>query len=90
MNGGDDVGQYKLPTDPRHLPRIVQAAPDAVLLVVTDRPDPLTDIAGELAGHEHVCGIGTLIDTLRLRVHIGRQLGVDPAGVDAMVIGEQR
>jgi L-lactate dehydrogenase len=35
-----------------------------------------------------VFGTGTLIDSLRLRVHIGRQLGVDPAAVDAMVIGE--
>jgi L-lactate dehydrogenase len=29
-----------------------------------------------------------VIDSLRLRVHIGRQLGVDPSAVDAMVIGE--
>jgi L-lactate dehydrogenase len=70
------------------IPRIVEAAPEAVLMVVTDPPDPLTDIARELAGHERVFGTGTLIDSLRLRVHIGRQLGVDPAGVDAMVLGE--
>jgi L-lactate dehydrogenase len=70
------------------IPRIVEAAPDAVLLVVTDPPDPLTDIAREAAGHERVFGTGTLIDSLRLRVPIGRQLGVDPAAVDAMVIGE--
>lgn len=70
------------------VPRIVEAAPDAVLLVVTDPPEPLTAIARELAGHARVFGTGTLIDSLRLRVHIGRRLGVDPAGVDAMVIGE--
>jgi L-lactate dehydrogenase len=70
------------------VPRIVEVARDAVLLVVTDPPDPLTDIAREAAGHERVFGTGTLIDGLRLRVHIARQLGVDPAAVDAMVIGE--
>jgi L-lactate dehydrogenase len=70
------------------VPRIVAAAPGAVLLVVTDPPDPLTDIARELAGHERVFGTGTLIDSLRLRVHIGQQLGVDAAAIDAMVVGE--
>ncbi len=70
------------------VPQIVEAAPDAVLLVVTDPPDPLTDIAREAAGHDRVFGTGTLIDSLRLRVHIAQRLGVDPACVDAMVVGE--
>ena len=70
------------------IPQIVDASPDAVLLVVTDPPDPLTDITRQLAGHDRVFGTGTLIDSLRLRVHIGQQLRVDPAGVDAMVVGE--
>jgi L-lactate dehydrogenase len=70
------------------IPQIVEAAPDAVLLIVTDPPDPLTDIAREAAGHERVFGTGTLIDSLRLRVHIARRVGVDPASVDATVVGE--
>ena len=70
------------------IPQIVDASPHAVLLVVTDPPDPLTDITRQLAGHDRVFGTGTLIDSLRLRVHIGQQLRVDPAGVDAMVVGE--
>jgi L-lactate dehydrogenase len=70
------------------IPRIVDAAPDATLLVVTDPPDPLTDIAREAAGHDRVLGTGTLIDSLRLRVHIARRLGIDPGCVDAMVLGE--
>ena len=48
----------------------------------------MTDIARDVAGHERVFGAGTLIDSLRLGVHIGRQVGVGPAGVDAMVVGE--
>src|SRR5947209_1902501 len=70
------------------IPQIVDASPHAVLLVVTDPPDPLTDITRQLAGHDRVFGTGTLIDSLRLRVHIVQQLRVDPAGVDAMVVGE--
>lgn len=70
------------------VPHVVAAAPDAVLLVVTDPPDPLTDIARELAGHERVFSTGTLIDSLRLRVHLGEHLGIDPADVDAAVVGE--
>jgi L-lactate dehydrogenase len=70
------------------VPQIVAAAPEAVLIVVTDPPDPLTDITLQLAGHERVFGTGTLIDSLRLRVHIAQHLGVDPAGVDALVVGE--
>jgi L-lactate dehydrogenase len=70
------------------VPPIVQAAPHAVLLVVTDPPDPLTDLTRQLAGHDRVLGTGTLIDTLRFRVHLARNLGVNAASVDAMVIGE--
>jgi L-lactate dehydrogenase len=70
------------------VPEIVAAAPEAVLMVVTDPPDPLTDLTRRLAGHERVFGTGTLIDSLRLRVHIAQHLGVDPGAVDALVVGE--
>ena len=70
------------------VPRIVAAAPEAVLMVVTDPPDPLCDVALGLAGHDRVFGTGTLIDSLRLRVHIAQRVGVDPGCVDALVIGE--
>jgi len=70
------------------IPRVVEAAPDAVILVVTDPPDPLADIARGLAHHERVLSTGTYLDSLRFRVHLGEQLGVSPASVDAMVLGE--
>ena len=47
------------------VPKIVRAAPDAVLVVVTDPPDPLADIAREAAGHERVLSAGTFLDSLR-------------------------
>jgi L-lactate dehydrogenase len=70
------------------VPRVVEAAPDAVVLVVTDPPDPLADIARELAHHDRVLSTGTYLDSLRFRVHLAVRLGVSPASVDAMVLGE--
>src|SRR5215469_16578871 len=68
------------------VPRIVRAEPDAVLLVVTDPPDPLADIAREVAGHGRVLSTGTFLDSLRFRVHLGRHFNVDPAHVEGQVI----
>ena len=48
------------------VPRIVEAAPEAVLLVVTDPPDPLADLARRLAGHDRVLSTGTLLDSSAL------------------------
>src|SRR5947199_183519 len=58
------------------------------LLVVTDPPDPLAYLTRELAGHERVLSTGTLLDSLRFRVHLGRRLGVAPTDVEAHVLGE--
>lgn len=70
------------------MPNIVRAAPEAVLLVVTDPPDPLADIARDAAGHERVLSAGTYLDSLRFRVHLGKYFGVNPAYVEAQVIGD--
>jgi L-lactate dehydrogenase len=70
------------------VPRIVAAAPDAVLVAVTDPPDPLADLARALAGHDRVLSTGTTIDTLRFRVHLGAELGVHPSAVEGLVVGE--
>jgi L-lactate dehydrogenase len=70
------------------VPQIVRAAPEAVLVAVTDPPDPLADIAREAAGHDRVLSTGTFLDSLRFRVHLGKHFGVDPADVEAQVIGD--
>ena len=70
------------------VPRVVGAEPNAVLLVVTDPPDPLADPARRLAQHERVPSSGMLLDSLRFRVHLAAALGVDPAEVEARVLGE--
>jgi L-lactate dehydrogenase len=70
------------------VPRVVHAAPDAVLLVVTDPPDPLADLARTLARHDRVLSTGTFLDSLRFRVHVAQRLAISPNSVDAQVIGE--
>jgi L-lactate dehydrogenase len=68
--------------------KIVAVAPQALILVVTDPPDPLADLARELAGHERVLSTGTFLDTLRFRLHLARRLKVNPMYVEAQVVGE--
>ena len=70
------------------VPQIIAAAPDAVLLVVTDPPDPLAYLTRQLAGHDRVLSTGTMLDSLRFRVHLGRRLNVAPASIEAQVLGE--
>jgi L-lactate dehydrogenase len=70
------------------VPRIVAAAPDAVLVAVTDPPDPLADLTRALAGHPRVLSTGTTIDTLRFRAHLAAELGVHPSAVQGLVVGE--
>ena len=70
------------------VPQIVRAAPNAVLVAVTDPPDPLADIAREAAGHDRVLSTGTYLDSLRFRVHLGKHFGVDPTSVEAQVVGD--
>jgi L-lactate dehydrogenase len=70
------------------VPKIARTAPTAVLVAVTDPPDPLADIARETAGHDRVLSTGTFLDSLRFRVHVGRHFGVSPADVEAQVIGD--
>src|SRR3984957_15345257 len=70
------------------VPSIVAVAPDALILVVTDPPDPLADLARQLAGHDRVLSSGTFLDSLRFRLHLARRLKVNPMYVEAQVVGE--
>jgi len=69
------------------IPQVVRVAPNALILVVTDPPDPLADVV-RMLGHERVLSTGTFLDSLRFRFHIARRLNVSPAFVEAQVLGE--
>jgi L-lactate dehydrogenase len=70
------------------VPRIVRAATGAVILVVTDPPDPLADVARISAGHDRIPSTGTFLDSLRFRVHLAQHFEVDANQVEAQVVGE--
>ena len=70
------------------VPQIGRAAPRSVILVITDPPDPLADIARTSAGHNRVLSTGTFLDSLRFRVHLAEHFGIDANQVEAQVIGE--
>ena len=78
-----NVGVYK-----DLVSKVAEAAPGSVLLVVSDPPDPLADLTRLLAGHDRVLSTGTLLDSLRFRVHLAQRLGVNPTSVEAQVVGE--
>jgi L-lactate dehydrogenase len=90
---GDPQGRRRLiPVNARIyadiIPRVQATAPSTTLLVITDPPDPLAEIARHLAPDLHVLSAGTVIDTLRFRYHIAREFGVRAGDVDATVLGE--
>lgn len=70
------------------VPELVAAAPGATIMVVTDPPDPLAALTRLLAGHDRVFSTGTVLDTLRFRVHLSEVLQVGPSDVQAHVVGE--
>jgi L-lactate dehydrogenase len=70
------------------VPRVVDAAPEAVILVVSDPPDALADVTRRLAGHERIVSSGTFLDSLRFRFHLGQRLGASPQSIEAQVLGE--
>lgn len=70
------------------VPQVVKAAPNAIILIVSDPPDPLADVARLLAGHDKVISTGTYLDSLRFRFHLARYFKINPADVNAFVVGE--
>jgi L-lactate dehydrogenase len=61
------------------VPRVLKAASDAMILVVTDPPDPLADLARQPGGHDRVLSTGTCLDSLRFQFHLAKRLEVSPA-----------
>ncbi|MBB4009223.1 L-lactate dehydrogenase [Allorhizobium taibaishanense] len=70
--------------------RILQAAPQALLLIASNPVDIMTDIATRLSGlpPQRVIGSGTILDTARFRSLLGRHLQISPQSVHAYVLGE--
>jgi len=72
------------------VPALLDVAPDALLLLVTNPVDVLTYAALRLSGlpANRVLGSGTVLDTSRLRLHVARHCGVAVHNVHAYIAGE--
>lgn len=72
------------------VPRILDHAPDAMLLVATNPLDVMTDVATRLSGlsPQRVIGTGTVLDTARFRALLAEYLDVSPKSIHAWVLGE--
>lgn len=72
------------------VPALLDVAPDALLLLVTNPVDVLTYATLEFSGlpPERVLGSGTVLDTSRLRLHVARHCGVAVQNVHAYIAGE--
>src|SRR6478736_2430163 len=74
----------------RMMPDLLQVAPNAIYVIVTNPCDVLTVIAQEETGlpPERIFASGTVLDTSRLRWKLGGRVGVSTASVHAHIIGE--
>ena len=72
------------------IPKLLEVAPDAVIVMVTNPVDVLTLAALKFSGlpTHRVLGSGTVLDSSRLRDLIARHLGVASQSVHALIAGE--
>ncbi|HEX5857843.1 MAG TPA: L-lactate dehydrogenase [Microbacterium sp.] len=72
------------------MPQLLEVAPDAVYVLVTNPCDVLTVLAAEASGlpRERIFSSGTVLDTSRLRWKLGQRAGVSTSSVHAYIVGE--
>lgn len=72
------------------LPKVVEVAPDSLLLLVTNPVDVITQVAIKLTGlpWERVFGSGTVLDSSRFRFLIAQHCSVAVQNVHAYIAGE--
>jgi L-lactate dehydrogenase len=72
------------------VPKVVAAAPEAVLVVASNPVDAMTELTARIAGlaSGRVIGSGTILDSARLRALVAEHVGVAAPSVHAIVLGE--
>ena len=72
------------------MPRLVERAPDAVFVLVSNPCDVLAVVAQRLSGlpTSRVFASGTVLDSSRLRWVLAERAGVSSSSVHAMIVGE--
>lgn len=72
------------------MPEIFKRNPDAVVIMVTNPVDILTNIAIKMfpGKKNQIFGSGTILDTARFRFLLGEKMSVNPKSVHAYIVGE--
>ncbi|WP_243225525.1 L-lactate dehydrogenase [Microbacterium sp. CIAB417] len=72
------------------MPRLLEVAPDAIYVIVTNPCDVLTVLAREATDlpAERIFASGTVLDTSRLRWKLAQRAGVSTSSVHAYIVGE--
>ena len=72
------------------MPQLLEVAPNAIYVIVTNPCDVLTVLAQEQTGlpPERIFASGTVLDTSRLRWKLGERAGVSTSSVHAYIVGE--
>ena len=72
------------------VPRVLEHAPDSILLIVSNPVDIMTQVVTKISGlpSQRVIGSGTILDTARFRTLLAEHLGLAPHSVHAYVLGE--
>jgi len=72
------------------VPKVLAAAPDAILVIASNPVDVMTDVTARIAKLPpgRVIGSGTILDSARLRALVAEHVGVSAPSVHAIVLGE--
>lgn len=72
------------------VPKVMEAAAEAVLVVATNPVDIITQITTKISNLPagRVIGSGTILDTARFRSMVGGHLGISSRSIHAYVVGE--
>ncbi|MGE9269306.1 MAG: malate dehydrogenase, partial [Verrucomicrobiales bacterium] len=72
------------------LPPLADIAPDCKLIMVTNPVDPLTRLAIDLTGFppQRVFGTGTIVDSIRFRELLSKELRIHQDDLRAYILGE--
>jgi len=72
------------------IPKIAKAAPNSIIIIVSNPVDVLTHEALKLSRFpkNRVFGSGTVLDSIRFQYHISEKINVHPSSIDAYILGE--
>lgn len=72
------------------LPKIMEVAPNAIYVMISNPVDVVTYAAMKITGlpRERMFGSGTVLDTSRFRLLVAQELGVAPRSIHGYIVGE--